>query len=113
MMIARTISPLKSASQSRLAQRCDVDAIRAAIDQSWRRKSARIRRDYGRAMAAMRRAHGIRQNEVAGFSERQLRRIEQTGALSVSALEKLAKAHRMRLASWLSLMAEFSLNIHV
>ena len=87
----------------------DLDAIRSATDPSWRKKSARIRRahgrDYGRAIASMRRDHGLKQSEVDGISERQLRRIEQTGDVSVSVLEKLAKAHRMPLARYLDEIA--------
>jgi hypothetical protein len=90
----------------------DLDAIRSATDPSWRKKSARIRRayrrEYGRAIAAMRREHGLKQSEVDGISERQLRRIEQTGDVSMSTLDKLAKAHRMPLDRYLDEVARKS-----
>jgi hypothetical protein len=41
----------------------------------------------------------------AARSERQLRRIEQSGALSVWSLKQLAEAHRMTLDNYLSAMA--------
>lgn len=53
----------------------------------------------------MRRDHGLKQSDVDGISERQLRRIEQTGDVSVSVLEKLATAHRMSLARYLDQLA--------
>src|SRR5579872_5194727 len=66
----------------------DLDAIRSAIDPLWRKKSERIRRahgrDYGRAIASVRRSHGLKQSDAEGISERQLRRIEQTGDVSIS-----------------------------
>ena len=87
----------------------DLDAIRSATDPLWRKKSERIRRahgrEYGRAIASMRRAHDLKQSEVDGISERQLRRIEQTGYVSVSVLEKLAKAHRLPLDRYLHKVA--------
>jgi hypothetical protein len=90
----------------------DLDAIRSATDPSWRKKFARILRshgrEYGRAIAAMRREHGLKQSEVDGISERQLRRIEQTGDVSMSTLQKLAKAHRMPLDRYLHAVARKS-----
>jgi transcriptional regulator with XRE-family HTH domain len=87
----------------------DLDAIRSVIDPVWRRKSERLRRlhgrEYGHAIAALRRAHGLKQTEVPGISERQLRRVEQSGAVSVRSLEKLAKAHGMPLDSYLAALA--------
>ena len=85
------------------------DVPEPAIDPVWHKCSERIRREhgraYGRAIVSLGRAHGLIQSEVAGFSERQLRRIEQTGAVSVGALEKLAKSHRMSLARYLDEVA--------
>jgi len=90
----------------------DLDAIRSATDRAWGKKSARMRRahgrEYGRAIAAVRREHGLKQSDVEGISERQLRRIEQTGDVSMSTLEKLAKAHRMSLDRYLDDVARKS-----
>lgn len=87
----------------------DLDAIRAVIDPKWRKKSERVRqthgREYGRAIAALRREHGLTQTDIAGISERQLRRIEESGAVSVRTMELLARAHQMRLSDYLDAVA--------
>jgi hypothetical protein len=87
----------------------DLDAIRAVIDPKWRKKSERIRqmhgREYGVAMAVLRKDHRLRQTDIAGVSERQLRRIEESGAVSVRTIELLARAHRMTLPHYLDAVA--------
>ena len=87
----------------------DLDAIRSVIDPVWRRKSARIRRlhgrEYGAAIAALRKELGLKQTDVPNTSERQLRRIEQTGAVSVRNLKHLADAHKMTLEVYLDRVA--------
>jgi hypothetical protein len=87
----------------------DLDAIRSVIDPARRRKAERLRRAYGReygaAIAGFRRECGIKQSEIPGFSERQLRRIEQSGDVSVNALRALAEAHRMSLDEYLNAVA--------
>jgi hypothetical protein len=87
----------------------DLDAIRAAIDPKWRKKSERVRqthgRLYGRAIAALRRERGLTQTGIAGVSERQLRRIEESGAVSVRTMELLARAHQMTLSDYLDAVA--------
>jgi hypothetical protein len=87
----------------------DLDAIRAVIDPKWRKKSERLReshgREYGAAIAALRRDHGLRQTDIAGVSERQLRRIEESGAVSVRTLEILARAHKMTLPHYMDAVA--------
>jgi hypothetical protein len=87
----------------------DLDALRTVTDPNWHKKAARLRRshsrEYGAAIAAMRRDHGLRQIDIPGVSERQLRRIEESGAVSVRAVEALAKAHRMSLAQYLEEVA--------
>jgi Protein of unknown function (DUF2442) len=83
----------------------DLDALRNFIDPAWRRKSERLRqvhgREYGRAIAALRRERGVKQTQVPGISARQLRRIEQSGAVSLNALEKLARAHGLNLDDYM------------
>jgi hypothetical protein len=87
----------------------DLDAIRAVIDPKWRRKSERIRqthgRDYGAAIAKLRKDHRLRQTDIAGISERQLRRIEESGAVSVRTMELLARAHQMTLSEYMNAVA--------
>ncbi len=87
----------------------DLDAIRAVIDPKWRKKSERIRqthgREYGAAIATLRKDLGLRQTDIAGVSERQLRRIEESGAVSVRTMELLARAHRMTLPHYMDTVA--------
>ncbi len=87
----------------------DLDAIKSGIDPAWRPKSDRLRRahgcEYGAAIAAVRKEHGLKQTEVPGISERQLRRIEQSGAVSVRTLKQLAAAHGMTLDNYLNAVA--------
>ena len=87
----------------------DLDALRTITDPSWRKRAKRIRRTHGReygiAIAALRKDHGLRQTDIPGVSERQLRRIEESGAVSVHTMEQLAKAHRMPLAQYLDALA--------
>lgn len=87
----------------------DLDALRTVIDPAWRKRARRIRRTYGReygmAIAALRKDHGLRQNDIHGVSERQLRRIEESGAVSVHAMEQLAKSHGMTLAVYMDKLA--------
>jgi len=47
-------------------------------------------------MTSIRRAHGIKQNGVAGPSGRQLRKIEQTGAVSASLPKYSIEWHSLR-----------------
>lgn len=87
----------------------DLDAVRNAIDPAWRRKSERLRhthgREYGAAIAALRKERGLKQTEVAGISERQLRRIERSGAISLRTLKQLADAHGMTLDNYMDAVA--------
>jgi hypothetical protein len=87
----------------------DLDALRTVTDPAWRKRSRHIRRTYGReygmAIAALRKDHGLRQTDIRGVSERQLRRIEESGAVSVHAMEQLANAHGMPLAQYLDALA--------
>jgi hypothetical protein len=87
----------------------DLDAIRVVIDPKWRKKSERIRqkhsREYGAAIAALRSDHGFKQTDIRGVSERQLRRIEESGAVSLRTMEHLARAHRMTLDHYMDAVA--------
>ena len=87
----------------------DLDAIRAVIDSRWRKKSERLRqahgREYGAAIAALRREHDLKQTDIAGISERQLRRVEESGAVSLRSIELLARAHRMTLSRYMDAIA--------
>jgi hypothetical protein len=86
-----------------------LDAIKSVVDPIWRRKSERLRRahgrEYGAPIAAVRKERGLKQTEVPGISERQLRRIEQSGDISVCTLKQLAEAHGMTLEDYLNALA--------
>ena len=88
----------------------DLDAIKSVVDAAWRRRSDRLRRahggEYGAAIAAVRKEHGLKQTEVPGISERQLRRIERSGDVSVHTLRGLAEAHGMALDDYMNAVAE-------
>lgn len=83
----------------------DLDSIRYATDDDWRRredlKRAASDKRFGQAIAALRRETGLRQRDVEGLSERQVRRIESGSRPSVTSLEALAKAHSMSLNEYL------------
>jgi hypothetical protein len=87
----------------------DLDALRTVTDPAWGKRALRIRRDHGReygaAIAALRKDRGLRQTDIPGLSERQLRRIEESGAVSVRTMEQLAGAHGMTLADYLDALA--------
>jgi hypothetical protein len=65
----------------------DLDALRTVTDPNWRKKTERLHRahgcEYGEGIASLRKARGLRQRDVPGVSERQLRRIEESGAVSL------------------------------
>jgi hypothetical protein len=90
----------------------DLDALRTVTDPAWRKRAERIRRthgrEYGMAIASLRRDRGLRQTDIPGVSERQLRRIEKSGAVSVHAMEQLANAHRMPMAEYMDELASRS-----
>jgi hypothetical protein len=87
----------------------DLDAIRAAIDPEARARAeaARAVHDsrYGGAIAKLRLRMGLKQSEIKGLSERQVRRIEKGEGTTYEALGRLAAAHRMDLESYLRELA--------
>ncbi len=87
----------------------DLDAIRGAVDPEYREKqaAARLAHDerYGSAVAAFRTERGLRQTDIAGLSERQVRRIEKGERPTLTALRSLAKAHELDLDEYLSGLA--------
>lgn len=72
-----------------------------------RQRSARFNERYGAAIRAGREESGLLQGDIAGLSDRTLRRIEngETRA-TVNALEKLAAAHDMELNEYLDQLAK-------
>lgn len=87
----------------------DLDAIRAAVDPEARARAeaARAVHDgrYGGAIAKLRLRMGLKQSEIKGLSERQVRRIEKGEGTTYEALRRLAAAHRMDLESYLRELA--------
>ena len=88
----------------------DLDAIRVAIDPKARAKALadKMRHDtrYGAAIARLRLANGLKQSDVKGLSERQVRRIEKGEGTTPEALRLLAAAHHMDLDVYLREVAE-------
>ncbi len=88
----------------------DLEAIRTAIDPKARAKAlaAKMRHDarYGQAIARVRLAHGLRQSDIAGLSERQVRRIEKGEGATPEALRRLAAGHQLDLDVYLKEIAE-------
>ena len=87
----------------------DLDAIRVAINPTARKRAARVkaRHDqlYGRAIARVRQKYGLKQSDIEGLSERQVRRIEKGEGTTVRALERLARAHGKALQDYLAEVA--------
>jgi hypothetical protein len=87
----------------------DLESIRCAADPEAHARSARAaalhNRLYGRAVAEYRKRRGLRQADVSGLSERQVRRIEQGGLLTRAALESFANAHGLSLRAYLDAIA--------
>lgn len=83
----------------------DLDAIRCALDPEYRDRqdAARLAHDerYGTAIAAFRSEQGLRQADIPGLSERQVRRIEKGERPTASALRILASAHKLDLNEYL------------
>ena len=87
----------------------DLDSVRSALDPDFRdqRAAQRVRHDvnFGKAIATLRKQQGFRQSDIAGLSERQLRRIERGARPSVSALRSLAASHDLDLNDYLNAVA--------
>jgi hypothetical protein len=88
----------------------DLDAIRYVKDKAWRQKKDRERLMYdarfGEAVAILRKKYGLKQSDIQGLSERQVRRIEKGEKTKVDTLAILAKSHGMSLKDYLDKIAE-------
>jgi hypothetical protein len=89
----------------------DLDSIRYVTDEEYRKKAdcKKLLYDqrYGTAIARVRKSHRLKQTDIRGLSERQLRRIEKGEAeATVKSLERLADAHGMSLNGYLNCIAE-------
>ncbi len=71
------------------------------------KRSQAFQNQYGAAIRALRESQGIRQSQIVGLNERQVRRIEQGQQFpTVSALRHLAQAHRLSLSQYLDKLAQ-------
>jgi hypothetical protein len=87
----------------------DLDAFRSALDPIEKQKFENLRLHHdkllGQAMKALREQYKLKQSDIAGLSERQVRRIESGERTKVKTLELLAKAHDMDLSKYLNKVA--------
>lgn len=88
----------------------DIDAIRGALDPDWRARTLATHlthsKRYGEAIAHLRKERNLRQSDIPGLSERQVRRIETGARLKTGALRFLASAHGLLLDDYLTRVAE-------
>lgn len=89
----------------------DLDAIRYYADPVARKTQDRARRDeaakYAGAIRSFRDESGLKQTDIAGLTERQVRRVEQGESIPRSStLTKLAAAHRCTLDRYLEELAK-------
>lgn len=84
--------------------------LQQAIDPQARlkaqQKQARFNDRYGRAIRAFRESRGLSQQEITGLDERTVRRIEQGKTRATSnAMDKLAKAHSLKVSEYMAAVA--------
>ncbi len=81
-----------------------VDPASALAD---RQKSEHFNRQYGAAIRSLRAEQGLKQSDIAGVTDRHLRRVEHgEQSASKETLDTLAKAHGMTLAEYLEELAK-------
>ncbi len=91
----------------------DLDTIRFHVDPKARHESEqRYRQEaqrYATAIRILREAKGLKQSDIEGLSDRQVRRIEDGERLPrIATLEKLAKAHSLSIPDYLAELAKRS-----
>jgi transcriptional regulator with XRE-family HTH domain len=84
--------------------------VRIILDPG-ERERAKARRlqeakGFARALAAHRRRHGLRQSDIPGLSERQIRRYEHGARIPLPSLELLARAHGLDVSTFLDEVVE-------
>ena len=88
----------------------DLDAVRYLKDDEWREKKDQERLMYdirfGEAVAAFRKQCGLKQVDIQGLSERQVRRIKKGERTKVNTLGVLARSHGLSLKAYLDKIAE-------
>jgi hypothetical protein len=91
----------------------NLDAVRARVDPEYRKEAADAYRQeasrYTAAIKAVREKYGLRQGDIEGLSERQVRRLEQGQTFpQANTVEKLAAAHGLSVADYLKELATHS-----
>lgn len=89
----------------------DLEDLKAAIDPEFRQEllveSLEYGKSFGKAIAAVRKAHKLTQNEINGISDRHLRRIENEGHQpTLDTLKKLSTSHGLDLENYLAIVNE-------
>jgi hypothetical protein len=88
----------------------DLDAIRSAKDPKAHALAAALKAQhderFGSAIAKLRTARGLRQSDIEGLSERQVRRIEKGEGTRAGALQCLAASHGLSLDEYLQAISE-------
>lgn len=86
------------------------ESIRAFADPEVRLEQQAIRRAeatrYARSIRSLREQRGLRQSDIPGLTERQVRRLEEGDTMPrVATLEKLARAHGMDVNAYVAALA--------
>ena len=89
----------------------DLESFRCATDPEWKQKFEALKANhnqvFGKVIASLRKNHKLRQSDILGLSERQVRRREQgDGSTKIDTLRLLAKAHSMELDDYLDAVAD-------
>lgn len=89
------------------------ESIRAFADPDVRREQQTARRAeaalYAKGIRSLREQHGLRQSDISGLTERQVRRLEEGDTMPrVATLQKLARAHGMDVDAYVAALAALS-----
>lgn len=89
------------------------ESIRAFADPQVRREQQAARRAeaalYAKAIRSLREQHGLRQSDIPGLTDRQVRRLEEGDTMPrVATLQKLARAHGMDVDAYVAALAALS-----
>lgn len=84
----------------------DIEVIRYVTDEKWRNKcdleTLTYDQNFGKAIASQRKKHNLKQSDIEGLTDRQLRRIESGDARpSAATLRALARAHTLSFDDYL------------
>lgn len=86
-----------------------MDTIRASVDGEFRERleaeTLAADKRFGAAVSSLRKKAGLRQADITGLSERQVRRIENGERPTVASLRLMAEAHGMALGDYLKAVA--------